>query len=193
MRYFIPFVVLFPACGAPEPRVLFECPKEMTPAAAPVALPAEPTACVCERGDEGAIGPPGAPGEQGPPGAPGEMGPKGATGPTGAPGAEGPRGMPGPQGERGAQGGPGAPGPQGYPGPKGDPGRDSTLTNWTFEKAGNNGTVSCDTFCGGAQWGRIGTCVGAKIVAGPRNGEYTFCSLVPGEGNYLRCACTNFD
>ncbi len=198
MRYFIPFVVLFPACGAPEPRILFECPKEMTSAPAPTAIPAAaspaaPVAGSCEPGDEGATGPQGFAGQQGPQGLPGDAGPRGATGANGAPGAQGPQGLQGPQGERGPQGGAGVAGPQGYPGPKGDPGRDSTLTHWTFEKGGNNGTVSCDTFCGGAQWGRTGTCIGAKIVAGPRNGEYTLCSLVSGEGNHLRCACTNFD
>ncbi len=41
-----------------------------------------------------------------------------------------------------------------------------------FRKAGNNGTVSCDTFCAGSQWGAVGTCVASNI-----NGAFIPCSL----------------
>src|SRR3984957_16059254 len=55
----------------------------------------------------------------------------------------------------------------------------------TFAKHGNNGTVSCDTFCAGAQWGDVGTCWEA--------GAYNYpCSAAPGyfnNGQELQCIC----
>jgi hypothetical protein len=32
-----------------------------------------------------------------------------------------------------------------------------------FVKSGNNGTVSCDTYCAGSEWGKTGTCLGSYI------------------------------
>jgi hypothetical protein len=54
-----------------------------------------------------------------------------------------------------------------------------------FQKDGNNGTVSCDTFCAGSQWGRTGSCSSASIPAAG-------CDLVPGfidNGSELTCIC----
>jgi hypothetical protein len=34
-----------------------------------------------------------------------------------------------------------------------------------FQKGGNNGTASCDTFCAGTQWGQAGSCAGGFISA----------------------------
>jgi hypothetical protein len=59
-----------------------------------------------------------------------------------------------------------------------------------FGKAGNNGTVSCETFCAGSQWdGGTGRCVGAIL----REENYPLsCSAVPGlltNGAHLICQC----
>ncbi len=40
-----------------------------------------------------------------------------------------------------------------------------------FAKGGNNGSVSCDTFCAGSQWGTVGTCVGSDL-----NGAFIPCA-----------------
>jgi hypothetical protein len=40
-----------------------------------------------------------------------------------------------------------------------------------FAKTGNNGTVSCDTYCAGSSWGQVGTCVAANL-----NGAYISCA-----------------
>lgn len=58
-----------------------------------------------------------------------------------------------------------------------------------FQKPGNNGTVSCDTFCAGAGWGRTGKC-----VSGNQQGKGTIdCSVVAAavEGSLqnVTCAC----
>jgi hypothetical protein len=34
-----------------------------------------------------------------------------------------------------------------------------SLDNQVFKKSGNNATVTCDTFCKGPQWGRVGSCL----------------------------------
>jgi hypothetical protein len=57
-----------------------------------------------------------------------------------------------------------------------------------FVKKGNNGTVTCNTYCRGAQWGRVGTCVASfdnKNGTG-RDGNY-----LPGflNGPELTCSC----
>lgn len=57
-----------------------------------------------------------------------------------------------------------------------------------FVKKGNNGTVTCDTFCRGSQWGQVGTCVASfdnKNGTG-RDGNY-----LPGflNGPELTCTC----
>jgi Peptidase_C39 like family len=57
-----------------------------------------------------------------------------------------------------------------------------------FVKHGNNGTVTCDTYCRGSQWGQVGTCVASfdnKNGSG-RDGNY-----LPGflNGPELTCTC----
>ena len=61
----------------------------------------------------------------------------------------------------------------------------------TFEKHGNNGTVSCNTFCGGAKWGNtIGSCVSAY---NKKSGKQESCNSVPGllGGPELTCNCAS--
>ena len=57
-----------------------------------------------------------------------------------------------------------------------------------FVKYGNNGTVSCNEFCVGSQWGddQVGTCASAVLEGSPVS-----CSHVPGflEGPELTCNC----
>jgi hypothetical protein len=57
-----------------------------------------------------------------------------------------------------------------------------------FVKPGNNGTVSCGTFCGGAQWGPVGRCVGAVRSD---TGQRLTCGAVPGflGSAQLTCQC----
>jgi hypothetical protein len=43
-----------------------------------------------------------------------------------------------------------------------------------FVKGGNNGSVSCDTFCAGSQWGPVGTCVGSDLT-----GTFIACATNP--------------
>ncbi len=60
-----------------------------------------------------------------------------------------------------------------------------------FIKPGNNGTVSCSTFCDGEQWGRVGRCIGA--VRGD-NGSRVACEDTPGLlwfNSQLTCQCVN--
>jgi hypothetical protein len=52
-----------------------------------------------------------------------------------------------------------------------------------FQKSGNNGTVSCDTFCQGAQWGQTGSCFGGKTGSG----AYVDCAAVPQSD--VQCIC----
>jgi hypothetical protein len=133
----------------------------------------------------GIAGPPGPSGPQGATGAAGQdgaTGVPGATGPAGLAGATGPAGPAGPQGlagPDGAQGPQGPTGPQGaYPGP-----------GTFYIKGGDNGTASCDEFCGGAAWGQTGSCVGAKMP----DGSFDNCSYVPGAfGGQLTCLCFTF-
>lgn len=65
-----------------------------------------------------------------------------------------------------------------------------------FLKPGNNGTASCDVFCAGAEWGpATGTCVGAKVVSGPRAGTMLTCSEVAASTYGLTnvtCLCSTF-
>lgn len=60
----------------------------------------------------------------------------------------------------------------------------------TFVKHGNNGTVSCNTFCAGSQWGndQVGTCASAFNT---KYGQSTVCGDVPGDlgGPELTCSC----
>jgi hypothetical protein len=60
-----------------------------------------------------------------------------------------------------------------------------------FVKVGNNGTVSCDTYCGGSQWaGGVGRCISASLS---ENSNVLSCSTVPGllaPGAQLLCQCT---
>lgn len=59
-----------------------------------------------------------------------------------------------------------------------------------WEKGGNNGTVSCDEFCEGSQWGRTGTCISAK--RGGTNGAGISCATVAGLATAVRCLCSSF-
>ena len=59
-------------------------------------------------------------------------------------------------------------------------------SNENFSKHGNNGTVSCDTYCAGAEWlGGTGTCVSAFAYAVP-------CDHATGllTNTQLSCICT---
>jgi hypothetical protein len=47
-----------------------------------------------------------------------------------------------------------------------------------FKKPGNNGSVSCDTFCAGSQWGTVGTCVASNL-----NGAFIACATNLGISN----------
>ncbi len=58
-----------------------------------------------------------------------------------------------------------------------------------FEKHGNNGTVSCKSFCAGPQWGRAGSCVVGRRTS---DGLTFGCDAVPGlvpNGAELTCQC----
>jgi hypothetical protein len=69
-----------------------------------------------------------------------------------------------------------------------------------FAKGGNNGTVSCNVFCAGANWpGGTGTCVGAHMRKGPKAGQYIACSEIPdqimgvsGGQIHTLCWCSKF-
>jgi len=75
--------------------------------------------------------------------------------------------------------------------------------NGTFVKPGDNGTVDCNTFCAGSQWGRVGTCIGAKLstntsatVAGASVAYTADCSIAPGfihNGAEQTCVCMPAD
>ncbi|MBN1609020.1 MAG: hypothetical protein JW940_20500 [Polyangiaceae bacterium] len=59
-----------------------------------------------------------------------------------------------------------------------------------FQKPGNNGTASCDTFCAGSEWGATGTCVGAQKAD---TLEYVTChdtNVPEGNLNGLYCWCS---
>jgi hypothetical protein len=58
-----------------------------------------------------------------------------------------------------------------------------------FEKNGNNGTVSCESFCQGTQWGPVGKCI--KAVNTHLKKEIS-CTDTPGllpDGKQLTCHC----
>jgi hypothetical protein len=77
-----------------------------------------------------------------------------------------------------------------------------------FLKGGDNGTVSCDTFCSdlAGSWGASGTCVGARIALGAGsgvtasyNGKYLPCASSGGSVtgwtaavDQIQCWCVNF-
>ena len=98
----------------------------------------------------------------------------------------------GPRGPEGAQGLPGSQGREGPQGAQGPQGAAGAFAGQIAQKGGNNGTVSCGTFCAGAQWGPTGTCVGAKLVSGVGVGTYIDCQTVPGLNNSLDCWCSQF-
>ncbi|MDX2255632.1 MAG: DUF4157 domain-containing protein [Pseudanabaenaceae cyanobacterium bins.39] len=58
-----------------------------------------------------------------------------------------------------------------------------------FTKKGNNGTVTCDTFCSGSQWGQVGMCIASFDN---RNGTGQGCDYLPGflGGSELTCSCS---
>lgn len=101
----------------------------------------------------------------------------------------------GKQGKRGEKGEQGDKGPQGDPG---IPGLTPTIPINLFiktapdGKAGNNGTVSCNTFCLGdtTDWWKEpkGVCISAKLE---QTGATTTCENVPGLGNRLLCGCAS--
>jgi hypothetical protein len=54
-----------------------------------------------------------------------------------------------------------------------------------FDKHGNDGSVSCDMFCGGPQWGPVGSCIASNIYQVPVD-------MAPGyiaNGSELACDC----
>lgn len=59
-----------------------------------------------------------------------------------------------------------------------------------FVKHGNNGTVTCSTYCRGPQWGAPGSCIGA--IRGD-SGQRVFCDTRVGalDGPELSCECRN--
>ncbi len=69
----------------------------------------------------------------------------------------------------------------------------------TFIKDGDNGTASCDVFCGGSQWGKVGSCVDSELqtnasatIAGQAVAYDADCSVTPGlirNGAELTCIC----
>jgi hypothetical protein len=78
----------------------------------------------------------------------------------------------------------------------------ATLTNATITtgtingvnirvKAGNNGSVNCDSYCANAGFGGFaGACVGIKLPAGTFSND---CAFVPGAGpGQLTCLCATF-
>ena len=104
----------------------------------------------------------------------------------------GPAGAAGVAGPAGSTGSMGAPGPAGPAGPTGPQGAAGAFAGHIAEKGGNNGTVSCATFCAGSQWGATGTCVGAKLLAGPATGTYLDCQTLLGVAYTLDCWCSQF-
>ena len=107
-------------------------------------------------------------------------------------GAQGPAGAAGPAGSTGPAGPAGAVGPQGAVGPPGPQGQPGAFAGHIAEKGGNNGTVSCATYCAGSEWGPTGTCVGAKYLAGPAVGTYIDCQTLPVTAYTLDCWCSAF-
>jgi hypothetical protein len=59
-----------------------------------------------------------------------------------------------------------------------------------FVKGGNNGSVSCDVYCQGAQWGATGSCVGARRAS---DKGYVGCDTVIGTAtSSAECVCLSF-
>ena len=68
-----------------------------------------------------------------------------------------------------------------------------------FVKNGDDGTASCDVYCAGSQWGRVGTCIGAQLQANTNvliDGNAVAydddCSILPGmlaNAAELTCMC----
>lgn len=58
----------------------------------------------------------------------------------------------------------------------------------TFDKPGNNGTVSCDTYCEGATWGETGPCVGAVDLASQQRIACEDVRGLPSQGVACTCA-----
>ncbi len=66
-----------------------------------------------------------------------------------------------------------------------------SCTPATFVKGGNNGTVSCKTYCESPHWGdQVGTCVSAFNTSADSSVD---CNDVPGfiKGGPLTCTCNN--
>ena len=66
-------------------------------------------------------------------------------------------------------------------------GRLSTIQ--LFEKTGNDGSVSCDTYCQGAEWGKQGACVAAKSTGST---IHIPCSVALGGFGPAQCFCATF-
>lgn len=71
--------------------------------------------------------------------------------------------------------------------------RDMVCPTRSFDKHGNNGTVSCNTYCGGNSWpGGVGACdVAVRTDTNTRIG----CSVTPGllpNGKELACTCKTY-
>jgi len=105
----------------------------------------------------------------------------------------------------GLSGSQGPQGPQGLPGPQGPQG---AFPGTIVSTLGNNGTVSCTTFCSGLGiWSMNGTCVGARleIHANPSdikayNGKYVGCEVVASAisgwkpaVDTLQCWCISYE
>jgi hypothetical protein len=58
-----------------------------------------------------------------------------------------------------------------------------------FYKGGNNGTMTCDAFCEGAQWGQTGTCVGAMVAS---SGQFVSCGATPAKDMWCYCSRPSF-
>lgn len=57
-------------------------------------------------------------------------------------------------------------------------------------KNGNNGTVSCDTYCLNGSFGTFtGSCLGSKLLSGQFTSD---CNYVPGAGQTLTCLCATY-
>lgn len=55
-------------------------------------------------------------------------------------------------------------------------------------KSGNNGTVSCGTFCAGSWGGWTGTCVAAQVGA---TGAFVDCGTADSSSNFMGCWCAH--
>jgi hypothetical protein len=65
--------------------------------------------------------------------------------------------------------------------------QDNKLWEKFFRKEGNDGSVSCDTYCRGAEWPpEVGLCVGARI---PSREQLYSCSETASTAGTLRVTC----